>query len=154
MPLHHDARLADPQTGQGPGVTLDVGAEIPPFERTITREMALLNAGPLRNFHTDLEEARALGFDDLVIAGPLFTCFYSEMLTRRFGADWIESGDLEFKLLRPVLAGQTIAARARVMRCEPVGGAMRVALEVWCERRDDGATTSVGTAELCLRRSP
>jgi hypothetical protein len=127
---------------------LEVGSEIPCFERRITREMAALNGAPLRNFHTVLEQAQAQGFPDLVVAGPLFTCFYSEMLTRAFGADWFTGGTLEFKLLRPVLANQTIRARGVVTAREPGADGLRIALELWCERLEDGARTSAGTASV------
>jgi len=129
-------------------VTPVVGEEVAPFERRITREMAEIHGAPMRNFHTVLEDAQALGFPDLVIAGPLFTCFYSEMLTRAFGADWITSGSLDFRLLKPVLANQTIRARARVTARAAEARGTRVALEVWCERLEDGARTSAGTASV------
>jgi acyl dehydratase len=129
-------------------VSVKVGAEIPAFERRITREMAEIHGAPMRNFHTVLEDAKALGFPDLVIAGPMFTCFYSEMLTRAFGTDWFTGGTLDFKLLKPVLANETIRARAVVSALEPEDGGVRVSLEVWCERIDDGAKTSAGTASV------
>lgn len=129
-------------------MTPAVGDEVAPFERRITREMAEIHGAPMRNFHTVLEDAQALGFPDLVIAGPLFTCFYSEMLTRAFGADWITSGSLDFRLLKPVLANQTIRARAKVTGREPGARGTRVALEIWCERLEDGARTSAGTASV------
>jgi hypothetical protein len=125
-----------------------IGSEIAPFERTITREMAMIHGAPMRNFHTVLEDAQALGYPDLVIAGPLFTCFYSEMLTRAFGKDWITGGDLEFRLLRPVLAGQTVRARAMVTAHAADEAGTRIALDVWCERLDDGARTSAGSAAV------
>jgi acyl dehydratase len=127
-----------------------IGFEIPSFERRITRRMAEIHGAPMKNFHTVIEEARALGFDDLVVAGPMFTCFFSEMFTRHFGVDWITSGRLEFKLLKPVLANQTIAARAVVRSHEPEAGGTRVGLEIWCERQEDEAHTSVGSASLVL----
>jgi len=130
---------------------LAVGSEIPSFERLITREMAAIHGAPMRNFHTVLEDAQAQGFPDLVIAGPLFTCFYSEMLTRAFGADWFTGGRLEFKLLKPVLANQTIRARGVVTARRPEADGLHFALELWCERLEDGARTSAGTASV-LRR--
>lgn len=129
---------------------MQVGDEIAAFERRITREMAEIHGAPMRNFHTVLDEAEALGFPDLVIAGPMFTCFYSEMLTRAFGADWFCGGTLDFKLLKPVLANETIRARGVVRACEPEGDGVCVSLEVWCERLDDGAKTSAGTASVRL----
>ncbi len=128
-----------------------VGLEVPRFERHITREMARIHGAPMRNFHTVLEDARALGFDDLVVAGPLFTCFFSEMLTRCFGEHWIRAGELEIRFLKPVLARQTITARAVVTGHVPLAGdRARVELEVWCERASDGARTSAGTAAVAL----
>ena len=130
---------------------LEVGSEIPSFERLITREMAAIHGAPMRNFHTVLEDAQAQGFPDLVIAGPLFTCFYSEMLTRAFGADWFSGGRLEFKLLKPVLANQTIRARGVVTARSREADGVHFALELWCERLEDGVRTSSGTASV-LRR--
>ena len=129
-------------------MSLHIGDEVPPFERRITREMAEIHGAPMRNFHTVLADAQALGFPDLVIAGPLFTCFFSEMLTRAFGADWITSGRLEFKLLKPVLANQTIRARGVVTGRESQAEGTRLSLDLWCERLEDGARTSVGTASV------
>ena len=130
---------------------LRVGDEVPPFERRITREMAAIHGAPMRNFHTVLEDARALGYPDLVIAGPMFTCFYSEMLTRAFGADWIWGGCLDFKLLAPVLANQTIRARGVVAARVPHDEGARISLDLWCERLDDGVRTSAGRASLITR---
>ena len=127
------------------------GFEVPSFGRTITREMAMIHAAPMKNFHTVLEDAQALGFPDIVIAGPMFVCFFSEMFTRFFGADWITSGNLELKWMKPVFANQTIAARAVVGRHDPQGDRTRIPLEIWCEREDDGSRTGAGTASVLIR---
>jgi hypothetical protein len=132
---------------------LAIGDEVEPFERRITREMALVHGAPMRNFHTVIEDAQALGFPDLVIAGPLFTCFFSEMLTRAFGVDWVTGGTLDFRLLKPVLANQTIRARARVTAREAQAAGTCLELAVWCERLEDGATTSAGSAWVKLSES-
>ena len=127
-----------------------VGMELPLFQRHITREMAMIHGAPMKNFHTVLEEALAMGYPDLVIAGPMFICFFSEMFTRYFGTDWIESGDLEFKLLKPILANQTIAAQAIVRACEPEGDRVRVRMDIWCQREEDRVQTSVGSASVLV----
>ena len=92
-----------------------------------------------------------MGYPDLVIAGPMFICFFSEMFTRYFGTDWIESGDLEFKLLKPILANQTIAAQAIVRACEPEGDRVRVRMDIWCQREEDRVQTSVGSASVLVK---
>lgn len=128
-----------------------VGFEVPSFGRRITREMALTHGAPMKNFHTVVEDAQALGFPDVVIAGPMFVCFYSEMFTRFFGGDWVSGGRLDFKLYKPVFANQTLTARAVVSDHEPLEEGVRVVLEVWCEREEDGIRTNGGTASVLLR---
>jgi acyl dehydratase len=127
------------------------GFEIPPFRRRITRDMAITHASPMKNFHTVLEDAKALGYPDIVIAGPMFTCFFSEMFTRFFGEAWITGGRLRFELVKPVFAGQTISAKAVVRQHEPCAEGLRVELDAWCEREEDGVRTSNGSASVLLR---
>ena len=129
---------------------IGVGFEVPAFSRLITREMAMAHGAPLVNFHTDLAAARRMGFADLVIAGPMFVCFFSEMFTRFYGERWITGGDLDFKLVKPVLANETITARAVVTAMTPRDASVRVVMDVWCQREDDGAKTAVGTAGVLL----
>jgi hydroxyacyl-ACP dehydratase HTD2-like protein with hotdog domain len=130
---------------------LPPGFELPPFRRTITRNMAITHASPMKNFHTVLEEAQALGYPDIVIAGPMFTCFFSEMFTRFFGEAWITGGSLRFKLLKPVFAGETISARAVVSGHELGADGVQLQLEIWCEREQDSVRTSSGSAAVWLR---
>jgi acyl dehydratase len=131
-----------------------VGFEVPSFGRTITREMALTHGAPMKNFHTVVEDAQAMGFPDVVIAGPMFVCFYSEMFTRFFGAGWVSGGRLDFKLYKPVFANQTLTARAVVSDHELLEEGVRVVLEVWCEREEDGIRTNGGTASVLLQALP
>ena len=128
-----------------------VGFEGPEFRRTITRDMAITHASPMKNFHTVLEDALALGYPDIVIAGPMFTCFFSEMFTQFFGEAWLTGGSLQFKLVKPVFAGETIRARARVTAHERHADGVEVQLEAWCEREEDGVRTSTGSAAVLLR---
>ena len=155
MPYRRDPRLARPAPQRVDTVRLrasevPVGFEVPAFERGITREMARIHAAPMQNFHTVLEDAQALGYPDIVIAGPMFTCFFAEMFTRCFGEDWITTGDMEFKLVKPVFANQTIRARAVCAGHEKIGERVKVRLDIWCERHDDGVKTSVGSASVTL----
>jgi acyl dehydratase len=72
------------------------------------------------------------------------------MLTKRFGLDWMRGGALDFKLLKPVLAGETVTARAVVKAKEPAGNCVRILMDIWCERLEDGAKTSAGVASLLV----
>ena len=53
---------------------------------------------------------------------------------------------MEFKLFEPVFANQTITARAVAARHEQLNGRVRVGLDIWCERQEDGKKTSAGSA--------
>ena len=42
-------------------------------------------SGPQKNYHTDREMARALGFPDIVVQGMMSVCFVADLMTKRFG---------------------------------------------------------------------
>ena len=106
-----------------------IGLQPLSFRRKITRKMCQTNGGALKNFHTDLGEAQKLGYPDLVAAGPMFICFLSELMTQCFGERWLTSGKLDVKFLRPVIAGDTITARATVTNKESVRSQIRLTLD-------------------------
>jgi acyl dehydratase len=91
------------------------GPQIGQFDCCYSDEMSAAFAGPIRNLHTDIEMANRRGFDRLVIAGPQLAAQMSELMTRLFGFDYLEAGELKVNLLRPVFAGDTIRVRAMLM---------------------------------------
>lgn len=126
------------------------GAELGTLTRTYTFEMSVAGAGPAKNFHTDRQMARDRGFDDVVIAGPQFVCQMSELMTRIFGRGWYEGGKLRVNFLRPVIAGETIAARAvENRRVRDGDGVERLEVAIWCENQA-GQQTAAGTASARL----
>ena len=48
-------------------------------EKEITLEMCQKFSGPHKNYHNDREQARLLGFPDIVVQGMMSLCFLSEM---------------------------------------------------------------------------
>jgi acyl dehydratase len=121
------------------------GEEIPSLRRTITETMCEAFSGPGRNYHTDREMARVLGFPDIVVQGMMSVCFLGDILTTRFGAGWHRGGKLDVRLVNVVWAGDTLTARGKVRARSPEGSRRRALLEVWCEKAD-GTVATVGTA--------
>jgi len=121
------------------------GELLPAFRRVVTLAMCEAFSGPVRNYHTDREMARALGFPDVVVQGMLSICLISELMTRSFGASWLAGGQMQISLVN-VLWGEeavTTGGTARVPQRE--GSAWRVPVNVWCAK-DDGTKTIVGSA--------
>ena len=114
-------------------------------DREISIDMCRRFSGPAKNYHNDVEEARKLGFPDIVVQGMMSLCFVSEMLTSRFGAGWYSGGRMNVNLVNVLWQGDTVTARGRVREMTAEGGRRRAQLDVWCEKVD-GTKVVVGTA--------
>jgi acyl dehydratase len=102
-------------------------------------------SGPVKNYHTDREMARALGFPDIVVQGMLSVCLLSELMTRAFGTGWFCGGRLQVNLVNVVWAEETLLTHGRVRDEQPEGDRTRVHVDVWCAKAD-GTTAVIGTA--------
>jgi acyl dehydratase len=116
---------------------------LPP--RTITHAMCEAFSGPHRNYHTDVEMARALGFPDIVVQGMMTLCFLSGLLTREYGRGWLRGGKMAVSLVNVVWCEDVVTARAKVRDETEEGPQRRAHLDVWCEKAD-GTKVVVGTA--------
>jgi acyl dehydratase len=134
-------RRFEPPTGDGERLAL--------APRTITHAMCEAFSGPTRNYHTDVEMARALGFPDIVVQGMMSVCFVADLLTDRYGDGFLAAGKLDVRLVNVVWPGDAITARGQVRELVPEGFRRRVHLDVWCEK-GDGTVTVVGTASARL----
>jgi acyl dehydratase len=121
------------------------GAALAPIERRVTVPMCEAFSGPARNYHTDREMARALGFPDIVVQGMWSICLLSELMTREFGLGWLSGGALAVNLVNVLWAEQTSIANGRVRDQRREGSRTRVELDLWCEKTD-GTNTVIGTA--------
>ena len=130
-------RRFTPPTGDGEDVAL------PP--RTITHAMCEAFSGPVRNYHTDVEMARALGFPDIVVQGMMSVCFVADLLTARYGGGFVAGGKLDVRLVNVVWPGDAITSRGKVREVVAEGTRRRAHLDVWCEK-PDGTVTVIGTA--------
>lgn len=121
------------------------GEDLESVTKTVTLAMCVAFSGPLPNYHTDREMARALGFPDVVVQGMMSICFLSELMTRAFGVGWYRGGKLDVNLVNVLWAEEQLAARAKVREVVPEGRRRRVFVDVWCEKAD-GTKTVVGSA--------
>jgi acyl dehydratase len=114
-------------------------------DKQVTHEMCMAFSGPNKNYHTDVEEARKLGFPDIVVQGMMSLCFISEMMTSTFGGGWFQGGRMNAALVNVLWGGETVRARGQLTEEHPEGARTRSALQVWCEKAD-GTKIVVGTA--------
>ena len=135
-------RRIEPPAGEGEAIAR------PP--RTITHAMCRAFSGPSRNYHTDVEMARALGFPDIVVQGMMSVCFVADLLTARYGTGFLATGKLDLRLVNVVWPGDAIAAQGRVREVVPEGTSRRALLDVWCAKAD-GTVTIVGSASALER---
>jgi acyl dehydratase len=141
----------DKDREKAPERRFDAGAgpaeeEIAPLEKAVTLEMCRAFSGPDKNYHTDAESAKKLGFPDIVVQGMMPVCFVSELMTRRFGEGWLAGGRLDLRLVNVLWGADGGAVCRGVVRERTAEGARRRAYcEVWVEKRD-GTKVVVGTA--------
>jgi acyl dehydratase len=127
--------------GEGPGEEIDsVGLLVDPV--TCWRF-----SGPNRNYHNDAEEARKLGFPEIVVQGMLSTCLISQAMADAFGEGWFAGGRMDVKLVNVLWGGERVRARGKLLDTTPEGSDRRNTLEVWVEKDDpDRTPVTVGTA--------
>ena len=129
-----------------------IGTPIAPLRKVTTPEQTMIfsNAGRyVKNTHTDLEVARKAGLDRLLVQGQQQVGYLTEMLTNFFGASWFVSGYEKVKFIRPVLVGETLVSRGKVVGKTEENGKVRLELEIWNEN-SKGELTAVGWANAIV----
>ena len=125
------------------------GEPLPARTRAITLAMCQAFSGPGRNYHTDQEMARALGFPDVVVQGMWTVCLAADTMALRYGDGFSAGGTLDVRLVNVVWPGDALTATGRVREVVPEGSRRRAHLDVWCAKAD-GTVALVGTASaLC-----
>ncbi|MEX0682456.1 MAG: MaoC family dehydratase N-terminal domain-containing protein [Dehalococcoidia bacterium] len=119
--------------------------EIAASEKEITIEMCQKFSGPHKNYHNDVDEARKLGFPDIVVQGMMSLCFVSEMMTERFGAGWFAGGKMNVNLVNVLWQGERVTSHGAVIETATEGPRSRAQLRAWCEKAD-GTKIVAGTA--------
>jgi len=120
------------------------GEDIASRPTPITHAMCIAFSGPTKNYHTDVEMARALGFPDIVVQGMLSVCFVADLMTGRFGTGFHAGGKLDVRLVNVVWPGDVITTRGKIRETVREGSRQRHLVDVWCEK-GDGTVTLIGT---------
>ena len=141
---------------------LVVGSEIAGPVRAVTPERiewydsAMLTAAKNEltqvgsNIHTDEEYAKAEGFPGVNADGMILTNWCSSMMVQHFGMDYVETGELRTKFIKPVYLRAVVHVRGRVLSVERTDRGTRYALDVWCED-ENGVKVVDGDAKVEVR---
>ena len=121
------------------------GRELAPVAKRVDARRCWMFSGPGKNYHTDRDAARQLGFPNIVVQGMMSTCFVSQLMQDAFGMGWVEGGRMSVKLVNVVWVDERVTARARVREERPEGDRVRVECDVWVDK-DDGTRVLAGTA--------
>ncbi|MGH0036469.1 MAG: hypothetical protein ACQGVK_15695 [Myxococcota bacterium] len=121
------------------------GPDLAPVEKVVDQRRCWMFSGPGRTYHTDAEEAKKLGFPNIVVQGMMTTCFVSQVMGDHFGLGWLEGGRMALKLTNVLWVDEQVKACARVKDEVPEGTRTRVECEVWVDKQD-GTRIALGTA--------
>jgi acyl dehydratase len=123
------------------------GPELEPVELHVDLTTCWRFSGPIKNYHTDRDEAVKLGFPDVVVQGMLSTCLASQVMGNAHGAGWLAGGRMDVKLVNVLWGGERVRARAKLRGETPEGAWKRREYEIWVEKDDAKRTVViVGTA--------
>ena len=144
-----DAVVVDKERERRPDRRFEVAGRrrrrCPAFAATVTLAMCEAFSGPVRNYHTDREMARALGFPDIVVQGMLSVCFISELMTAASAAAGSAAASCPSTWSTCCGAARPCHRRAPARGDRRGLARARALVDVWCEKAD-GAKTIVGTA--------
>jgi hypothetical protein len=121
------------------------GPELPPLHKRVDARRCWMFSGPGRNYHTDREAARQLGFPNIVVQGMMSTCFAAQLMQDAFGRGWLEGGRMSAKLVNVLWVDESVVARGRVREEVAEGDRVRVHCELWVDK-DDGTRILAASA--------
>jgi acyl dehydratase len=128
-----------------PAFPTATGPDLGSTTKLIDDRRCWMFSGPGKTYHTDRDEAKKLGFPNIVVQGMMSTCFVSQVMQDHFGMGWIQGGRMSVKLTNVLWVDETITAHARVREEDPEGSRTRVHCDVWVDK-DDGVRVILGTA--------
>ena len=125
---------------------LEVGSELPALKKTISqRQIDCYSGVRPKSIHTDVEWAKQKGFPAPLAQALMSTAYVSQMMVQWLGTGFLKGGKISAAFIKPVIAGETLTARAVIKSREDVAGRAHVSVECWCENQH-GVKTLVGTA--------
>jgi len=139
-----DGESARKKTPRPPFPTAQ-GADLASVSKTIDERRCWMFSGPGRNYHTDREQAKNLGFPNIVVQGMMSTCFVSEVMENAFGPGWTTGGKMALKLTNVLFVDESVTASSKIREEVEEGTATRVHCDVWVDK-PDGTRIALGTA--------
>jgi len=121
------------------------GPNLPLIKKSVDARRCWMFSGPGKNYHTDREAAKQLGFPNIVVQGMMSTCFLSQVMGDHFGLGWIVGGKMDVRLTNVLWVDETVTAHAKIREESPEGSRTRVHCDVWVDK-DDGTRIALGTA--------
>ena len=139
-------KLRDPKSKEGVRkFRIPDGDTVGPVESDISLEMCGTFFHGNKNYHTDKDAAKELGFEEVVVGGRLTVSYIGDMMDRRFGKGWFEGGKLDVKFTNIVWPNDHVIARGVITDRVQENGGTRANVAVWMEK-PDGTVCIVGTA--------
>ena len=136
--------------------SVTVGTEVPPIVKSISQEKINLFEGvgihgQRSNIHTDMDAAkRTIGLTTPIASGRVQLSFVTDAQRRFFGGEVFDrSGTVDLRFVKPVIDGDTITVKGKVISVDDTSDGQAVAVDVWCENQN-GERTSMGTATAVL----
>ena len=121
------------------------GPELGAVHKKVDQRRCWMFSGPGANYHTDAEQAKKLGFPNIVVQGMMSTCFAAQVMQGAFGRGFLEGGRMSLKLTNVLWVDEAVTARARIRERTPEGTRVRVHCDVWVDK-DDGTRILLGDA--------
>ncbi|HBZ68584.1 MAG TPA: hypothetical protein DEP35_02050 [Deltaproteobacteria bacterium] len=121
------------------------GPDLPLLKKSVDARRCWMFSGPGKNYHTDREAAKQLGFPNIVVQGMMTTCFISQVMGDHFGLGWIVGGKMDVRLTNVLWVDETVTAHAKIREDVREGCRTRVHCDVWVDK-DDGSRIALGTA--------
>jgi 3-hydroxybutyryl-CoA dehydratase len=105
------------------------------------------------NIHTDADYAREQGLEEPIADGMLGTNWISSLLLTTFGPNYLMSGRLRTKFIKPVQVGLAARPVLQLRRCLETASVVSYEMDVWVED-SAGAKLTVGESSVGVRVAP
>lgn len=129
---------------------VQIGDALPSIIKNVSLEKMSQPLMALKNpLHYDQAFSAQNGLRAPIAAGMMSCAYLSEMLTKIFGAAWLNGSQFNTTFIQPVFAGDTITAKGVVRTVETTPSGKRVTVDVWCENQT-GEKVTVGEAIITI----
>ena len=103
--------------------------------------------GGVGAIHLDPEFCRNTRFGTTLAQGYMLIAYVAEMLKNNFGRAWLESGDLDIKLIGPAFPGHTVISGGQIKEIIKQADRQTLTCDVWLDRHD-GTRLLAGSAVI------